>query len=63
MRRIKFTEQNEMLVLETPELDSYMYLPIENGKAITTRLDGNSCKKTFDCSVKELKEYIKEIGY
>ena len=55
--------QDEMLVLETPELDSYIYLPLENGKAITVRLDDNTCKKTFDCRSEELKKYIIDRGY
>jgi len=50
MRRIKMSVQDEMLVLETPELDDYIYLPLENGKAVVSRLGDNTCKKTFDCS-------------
>lgn len=63
MRRIILSEQDEMLVLETPELDSYIYLPIEDGKALTFRLDDNTCQKAFECSAKELKKYIKDRGY
>ena len=63
MRRIKLSIQDEMLVLETPELDGYIYLPLENGKAVVSRLDDNTCKKTFDCSSEELKRYIKDRGY
>ena len=63
MRNIKIEEQDGMLVLHTTELDGYSYLRLKDGKADTSLLDELTCKRTFDCSSSELKEYIKERGY
>ena len=63
MRNIKVEKTEEMLVLRTKELDGYIYLPLEDRKAKTTNLDDNTCQKTFDCSAKELRDFIKDLGY
>ena len=64
MRKILISEQeDDMLVLSTPELDGYMYLDIEDGKANTVNLDDNTCQKTFCCSANELRSYLMEKGY
>ena len=63
MRDIIIKEQEGKLVLRTPELDGYMYLNYENGKADTSRLEDNSCQNTFACSAKELRQLLKEEGY
>jgi hypothetical protein len=63
MRNIKTEEQDGMLVLRTPELDGYTYLRLEDGKADTSLLDDHTCRNTFDCSIDDLKKFIKEQGY
>lgn len=63
MRNIDIEEQDEMLILHTIELDGYSYLRIKDGKADTSLLDEFACKRTFDCNLSELKEYIKKRGY
>ena len=63
MREIRINEEGDKIVLSTPELDGYLYLQNEGGRANTTLLDERSCKKTFDCTAKELKQFLKEHGY
>ena len=63
MKRIIIEEQKDKLVLGTQEHDGYFYLNYQNGKADTSRLDENSCYKTFNCSSKELCEYLRRKGY
>lgn len=63
MRDIIIEEQEERLVLGTPELDGYIYLSYVNGKADTSGLEDNSCQKTFACSADELRKFIKLRGY
>lgn len=63
MRSIIIEEQEERLVLGTPELDGYIYLSYTNGKADTSRLDENSCQKIFACSIKELRDFLRKKGY
>lgn len=63
MRRIVIDENDGMLILRTFEYDGYIYLRLEDGKAITSLLDDNTCQKTFGCSAGELKKYIKDYGY
>ncbi len=63
MRDIIFEEQDGKLVLGTPELDGYIYLNYVNGKADTSRLDDNTCQKTFGCSANELRKFLRNKGY
>ena len=63
MRRIWHEEVDGMLALGTAELDGYFYLNLIDGKAITSKLDENTCQKTFDCSVKDLIKYLRDLGY
>ncbi len=63
MRDIVFEEERERLVLRTVELDGYINLPLTGGKSDTSRLDDNTCQKTFACSAKELREFISKKGY
>ncbi len=63
MRNIVFEEDRDRLILRTVELDGYVNLPITNNKADTSRLDNNTCHKTFDCSVEELRKLINQKGY
>ena len=63
MREIVIEEQSDRLVLHTVELDGYINLPLTDGKVDTSRLEDNSCQKTFACSAKELRELITCKGY
>jgi len=63
MRQIKIKEENNMLVLSTLELDSYMYLNLYDGKADTSKLDDNSCSKSFQCKAFELRDFLNKQGY
>ena len=63
MRKIIIEKQEDRLVLRTPELDSYLYLNYDNEKADTSRLDGNSCRNSFDCTPAELKKFLEDEGY
>ncbi len=63
MRKIIIEKQEDRLVLKTPELDSYLYLNYENKMADTSRLDENSCRKTFDCTPSELRKFLEDEGY
>ncbi len=63
MRDIIIEEQDGRLSLGTVELDGYINLPLIDGIADTSRLDDNTCQKTFACNTKELCKFIKENGY
>lgn len=63
MREIGIEEERDRLVLCTVELDGCINLPLTDGKADTSRLDDNTCQKTFACSAKELRKFIQEKGY
>lgn len=63
MREIGIEEERDRLVLRTVELDGYINLPLIDGKANTSRLDDNTCQKTFACSAEELRKFIQKKGY
>lgn len=63
MRKIVIEDEGDRLVLGTVELDGYINLPLNNNKADISRLDDNTCQKTFDCSANELCDYIQKKGY
>lgn len=63
MKNIVIENQGDRLILGTSELDGYICLSLADGKADTSRLDDNTCQKTFACSTKELCEFIKKEGY
>lgn len=63
MRDIFIEDESDRLVLGTPELDGYINLPLLDKKADTSRLDDNTCQKTFACNAKELRKFIKDKGY
>ena len=63
MKEILLEELGDRLSIGTTDLGGYINLPLKGRIAETSRLDNNTCQKTFECSANELRNIIHEKGY